>query len=455
MNKRKKKFIGNLIYAFAAQGLSFALSVLMSIIVPKVLALNDFGYWQLFIFYTSYVGFFHFGFNDGVYLLNGGKKYEDLDFQKIGGAFWVSFFVQLVLGGVLFALSSFLNIISARRIVLFCTIIYMLIFNSSFCLGYIFQAVNDTKKYSKSVMIDKICFMIFLAILLVCRVDNFVWFVICYILSKFISYVYCLYYGKKIVFIKNFNIAESIKCYKESVSIGFNLTIASIASMLILGVGRIIIDSVWGIEEFAKFSLVLSLASFAIMFISQVSMVLFPSVGLPAIFIISVPLKILMQMWLPQYAVSLNYLFFALPICFFDAKMNLLCNTYFKVLREEKYLRKINIISFVLSLLFCGVSGYIFKSSILVLLAMVSAVAFRSIVSEIHLAKLMESSINTTLFFEVLFVILILLISVLVKNHDFAFFCLSVILYVIFLLFNKKNVNVTKSMILGMFDGKK
>ena len=212
------------------------------------------------------------------------------------------------------------------------------------------------------------------------------------------------------------------------------------------------------------------------MFISQVSMVLFPSlrqvsaeeqksvyqrfrcllsVGLPAIFIISVPLKILMQMWLPQYAVSLNYLFFALPICFFDAKMNLLCNTYFKVLREEKYLRKINIISFVLSLLFCGVSGYIFKSSILVLLAMVSAVAFRSIVSEIHLAKLMESSINTTLFFEVLFVILILLISVLVKNHDFAFFCLSVILYVIFLLFNKKNVNVTKSMILGMFDGKK
>lgn len=38
-----------------------------------------------------------------------------------------------------------------------------------------------------------------------------------------------------------------------------------------------IIDYVWGIEEFAKFSLVLSLASFAIMFISQVSMVLFPS----------------------------------------------------------------------------------------------------------------------------------------------------------------------------------
>lgn len=98
MNKGTKIFINNLIYAFVAQGLSFFLSALMSIIVPKVLSVNEFGYWQLFIFYTSYVGFFHFGFNDGLYLLNGGKKYEELNYEEIGGAFWISFFVQLILG---------------------------------------------------------------------------------------------------------------------------------------------------------------------------------------------------------------------------------------------------------------------------------------------------------------------------------------------------------------------
>ena len=111
------------------------------------------------------------------------------------------------------------------------------------------------------------------------------------------------------------------------------------------------------LRNLQKFSLVLSLASFAIMFISQVSMVLFPSlrqvskeqqkniyykfrsvlsVVLPMIFVVSIPVKVIMQIWLPEYSNSLNYLILALPICFFDAKMNLLCNTYFKVLREEK-----------------------------------------------------------------------------------------------------------------------
>lgn len=86
MNNRIKIFIKNLLYAFVAQGLSFILSALMSIIVPKVLSVNDFGYWQLFIFYTSYVGFFHFGFNDGIYLLNGGKNYDELNYNEIGAS---------------------------------------------------------------------------------------------------------------------------------------------------------------------------------------------------------------------------------------------------------------------------------------------------------------------------------------------------------------------------------
>ena len=126
-------------------------------------------------------------------------------------------------------------------------------------------------------MIDKICFLFLLFFLLLFKINNYIWFIVAYIISKFISYIYSIYYGKEIFFVKNILIRKSIRCYIESVRVGFNLTIASVASMIILGIGRMIIDYVWGIEEFAKFSLVLSLASFAIMFISQVSMVLFPS----------------------------------------------------------------------------------------------------------------------------------------------------------------------------------
>lgn len=63
-----KSLASNMVTAFAAQGVSFLASVAMSLIVPKVLGVETYGYWQLFVFYASYSGFFMLGLNDGVYL---------------------------------------------------------------------------------------------------------------------------------------------------------------------------------------------------------------------------------------------------------------------------------------------------------------------------------------------------------------------------------------------------
>lgn len=88
--KKKNKLINNIIYAFFAQGVSLLLSVVMSLIVPKVLGVEQFGYWQLFIFYAGYVGFFHFGLNDGIYLKLGGSDYDNLDYNLLGTQFRIS-----------------------------------------------------------------------------------------------------------------------------------------------------------------------------------------------------------------------------------------------------------------------------------------------------------------------------------------------------------------------------
>jgi hypothetical protein len=63
----------NIAVAFLAQGVSFFASIAMSLLVPKVLGVETYGYWQLFGFYASYSGFFMLGLNDGIYLIEGGK----------------------------------------------------------------------------------------------------------------------------------------------------------------------------------------------------------------------------------------------------------------------------------------------------------------------------------------------------------------------------------------------
>ena len=62
--KKKDGFLKNIIMAFSAQGLSLIISIMMSLVMPYFLGVVDYSYWQLYIFYIGYVGFFHFGLND-------------------------------------------------------------------------------------------------------------------------------------------------------------------------------------------------------------------------------------------------------------------------------------------------------------------------------------------------------------------------------------------------------
>lgn len=110
---------------------------------------------QLFIFYIGYVGFSHFGLTDGIYLRLGGSVYEELDYVKYKTQLVLSLLIQFSIAVVALFVFSLVQIESMRMTVLSWTFIYMLIFNAAGYLGYIFQAVNQTRVYSISIMIDR------------------------------------------------------------------------------------------------------------------------------------------------------------------------------------------------------------------------------------------------------------------------------------------------------------
>ena len=184
------------------------------------------------------------------------------------------------------------------------------------------------------------------------------------------SYCTCLLYTS-IVFAPGVRLRTALEEMKANIAAGLPLMFANIASTLILGLGRFTVDRRWGIEAFGKFSFSLSLTNFFLLFISQVSMVLFPALRragpdslkkyyrmlrsglgilLPAVLLAYIPMKYLLGLWLPQYRESLRYLALLLPLCTFDGKTQLLCTTYLKVLRKERLLLRINLLA-------CGVSA--------------------------------------------------------------------------------------------------
>ena len=89
--------IKNISYSFSANLISLLISVFMVMFVPKLLSVNDYGLWQLFLFYFSYLGFLHFGWEDGIYLRYAGKSFKELNPHLFAGQFYSIILLQLVL----------------------------------------------------------------------------------------------------------------------------------------------------------------------------------------------------------------------------------------------------------------------------------------------------------------------------------------------------------------------
>lgn len=401
-----KHLTGNVITAFAAQGVSMLASIVMSLVVPKVLGVTTFGYWQLFIFYSSYSGFFQFGLNDGVYLINGGLSRSVVDKRSINSQFLICTFMQLVVGASI-SIFAFLTAVEEERVfVLLCFSIFTVILDLQGYLGYVFQAMNETKLYSFATMLERGFFLLAMLFLVIFRVDAFEPYVIFYVIAKALSLFYCIEHAIDIFHSGLYGFGDSLKLAISSIKVGFSLMLANIADMLILGVARALVDNAWGIEVFGKISFSLSMVNFFILFVSQASMVLFPAlrqgsdaerrsfyqgirdmmeIAFPGIYLLYFPMAAVLSLWLPQYADSMHYFALLIPVCVFNTKMDVCCTTFFKVLREERLLLRVNLIAVTVSAVFALIGIYALNSLEAVLIGAVACIVVRSLWSERHL----------------------------------------------------------------------
>lgn len=63
----------NVSYSMAANLTSFLVGVAVILLVPKIIGVEEYGYFQLFLFFIGCVGFFQFGWADGIILRYAGK----------------------------------------------------------------------------------------------------------------------------------------------------------------------------------------------------------------------------------------------------------------------------------------------------------------------------------------------------------------------------------------------
>lgn len=429
MQKELKK---NFIFAFLAQGISLIVSCSTNLVLPKVLSVVNYSYWQLFIFYSTYIPCLALGLNDGVYLRYGGILRSKLDGNAVKSQFEVGIIFQTILGIVVGTVMILFSDSANRQKVIFLVVVYYLFYTYHNFLGYIFQAINETNIYSKSIIIIRIVFLLSQIILMWLGYREVYPYIVLYIVSIALALGYLLIRIHPEFHISQFDINLGVRESLISMRVGISLMIANICSLLILGVGRQIVDMKWGLVAFGKVSFSLTLMNFALTFIMQIGLVLFPALRrlssdelkeyygkltlglfyiLPLMYIVYLPVQYILELWLPDYKESISYLATVLPICYFDSKMNLIGNTFFKVLNKQVLLLKINIITIVISSIFGLISAYIFNSMYFVIVGMVLAIIFRSVLADTLLSKDIKTNVSALEVADVILAIIFMFVS--------------------------------------------
>ena len=408
MNVKALSFIKNMSYTISSNFVSLISSILVILIIPKLIGVEEYGYWQLYIFYSSYVGFLHFGWNDGIYLRYGGEEYKNLDKKLFYSQFLELLISQIIIGLLIWVIAIFLISDVNREFILQMVSIAMILLNTRLMFFYLLQATNRIKEYARLTMLDRVVYILLIIFFLLFGFRDFKLMIFADLIGKLISLIFSLVLCKDIVCNKISTFHLTFSEISANINVGAKLMFANIASMLIIGVVRFRIERTWDVATFGKVSLTLSISNMMMIFINAVSIIMFPilrrtnqsklskiymtmrdsiMVILLGILIIYYPLKIIMTLWLPQYAESLLYMALVFPVFIYEGKMALLINTYLKTLRREKVMLRINLISMALSLILTYIATKIFISVELAIANIVILLAIRSVLAEVYLSK--------------------------------------------------------------------
>ncbi|WP_033827564.1 lipopolysaccharide biosynthesis protein [Bacillus andreraoultii] len=421
MNSSIKKFIENISYTFLVNLLSVIISTILIIIVPKVVSVETYGYWQLYIFYTYIISFMSLGLSEGVYLRFGGCDYKSLNKPIFASQYWFLLMVNILVDFTFACIYSTYSTNSNKTLVVFLTCLAGVLIAPRSLLSLTLQTTNRIYEYSIAYILERAIYFVLVIVFLLLGIKNFVFLILSDIVGKICSVIYTIYTCKEIVFRRFPSIKKSLKEIKINISIGSKLLIANFASLFIVGSVRLLIDNNWSVETFGKVSLTLSISNMLMLFINAIGIVLFPSLRrmpeekLPSFYntmrtLIMVPLfgmlllyfpaKMILSFWLPQYLDSFIYMTLLFPMCIFESKMLMLINTYLKTLRKEKALLLINLFTLFLSIVLSFINVYLLSSLNLTVLSITVVLAIRCIIAELYLSKLIDIKVKKDIIIE-------------------------------------------------------
>lgn len=251
----------------------FFLSIVQGLFIPKILSVEDFGYWRLFLLITGFSGLLHLGFTDGVYLEWAGKQMKDITFD-VRKAFYV-LFTHIIIIGLSLSIVFFYCKVGSRNIVVL-ALVYAIIVNLLTFFQFTFQAVRSFRIVSILNIIRPLIFLVSAVVLFFLKIVDYEKVILSYIgacLFVLICYSYFLKEEIRLPKRKEINYFSILSKYIRS---GWALQFGNFIIFLILNTDVIIVGTLFGIKNFAFYTFAITILGIFSIFTSSISTVIFP-----------------------------------------------------------------------------------------------------------------------------------------------------------------------------------
>jgi len=362
-------------------------------VLPKFLDPDQYGYVRLFAFYTSYVGFLHFGFNDGIYIRYASYEYDELPRNKFSVYFWVISISQTVISLLMILYFKFYINEPVRYSVIFFVCLNVVILNVTTFFNFINQITRRFRIYANNTILSKALYMLISTVLLFAGIRSYIFYIATEVIINFAVLLIYGYSCRDLAFGKVKRYDETLKDLSQNITIGFFVMMGNFTGSLVWGIGQYFIDRFFPLSDFAVYSFAVNLigtafyvfmpmATIVYPYLARVSkenigrlyarieLILFMITGsfLAAFFI----LKPIITAYLPYYTDSMNILLILFPVLIYNAQRSILQSNFYKIMMYQRAYTINNASALVVSILMCGTAYYVFKSTVAVSIASIA-----------------------------------------------------------------------------------
>lgn len=450
----------NYIYVVLSNSISLVIGIITFVILPQTLTITEYGYWQMFYLYASFLGLFTFGITDGFHLKHSGSTQKSVDKPGVKSTFILIIGVNIFWGIVIFLSSLSLNPLTYETNIVKFLSLTLIFFNIYGFFLHLFQVTSQFKQYSLLLFLDKVLFLSGIVILWFFNYLSVTNVIILFLIIKIILslrgfFLSTLYFAKE-VRVKKENIIDSFSSIKS----GIILMVLMLTSNLLINYPRVIFSYKENIENFAFLSFSFSLVLVVIQIFSSVSVIFFQSISkasndeayknfdlvskiisglFPLLVTIYLLTILLIPIIFPKYVTMLDYFYLIFPIILIQLRYNLLILNWYK---KEGALKEIlfnSCVHLFLGFIFISFTSQSVKFSLLIYIVL-------HLIYSMLLSNKLKLKINSRLYYpwkEFVSILLFVIINFYISEKLNIIFNLALIFLYIYI-----NTNLYKSIYL-------